>query len=156
MHRISLLVPQLTTDNFDHIIVRTYTNGCGLILLNRPARLHALSAEMVLQLCTILDYWEHVQSVRFVVFASTSSNFCAGGDLKEIISSNNAPVLFFRANYTLNYVLLMVVCMESVENCNIFQANNFFSVRSGNGRRSWCIVSLQISNCNGDNPMGHA
>ena len=55
----------------------------GVITLNRPERLNALSAQLIADLNNALDRAEADEEVRVVVLNGAGRAFCAGFDLKE-------------------------------------------------------------------------
>ena len=56
----------------------------GVITLNRPQALNALSAKMVAELVAALDAFEKDEGVRCVVIAGNDRAFSAGADIKEM------------------------------------------------------------------------
>ena len=57
----------------------------GVIYLDRPKQLNALSFEMLKMIKTTLKNWEDDEDIRAVLFDSTIDKaFCAGGDIKEV------------------------------------------------------------------------
>ncbi|MEU0135820.1 enoyl-CoA hydratase/isomerase family protein [Streptomyces sp. NPDC006296] len=83
-------------------------NGLGLIRLDRPKALNALTPAMVDDLTRVLTRWADDDSVHTVVVRSTSARaFCAGGDIRlmrEEIRADRleATMAFFAAEYALN------------------------------------------------------
>lgn len=71
----------------------------GLITLNRPQALNALSGAMILSLHQQMQKWADDQEISLVIIKSSSNRaFCAGGDLKEVYhygTTNNADGLMF-------------------------------------------------------------
>jgi hypothetical protein len=58
-------------------------DGLGLIILNRPKALNALSLEMIRQIAAALQRWENDATIKSVLFTGAGDRaFCAGGDLK--------------------------------------------------------------------------
>lgn len=57
------------------------TDGVGILTLNRPDRLNALSDEMIAGLATTLAEWESDDRVGAIVVTGAGGAFCAGGDL---------------------------------------------------------------------------
>jgi len=82
--------------------------SAGLVTLNRPQALNALTRQMVLGLRAKLEQWRDDPAVtRVIVTASPGRAFCAGGDLREIYDLGRAgrqpeALAFFRAEYGLN------------------------------------------------------
>jgi enoyl-CoA hydratase/carnithine racemase len=91
-------------------ILSTVRDGVGVITLNRPAALNALSYEMVLELTTLLRNWAGDSSVRVVLVRGAGEKaFCAGGDIRSLYQSFNCAGSlhqdFFRAEYRLDYLI---------------------------------------------------
>ncbi len=80
----------------------------GLVTLNRPKALNAITHEMVLALSHQLDLWSQDDRVtRIVVTANGDRAFCAGGDIRalyELGKASNQPeaLRFFHDEYLLN------------------------------------------------------
>ncbi|WP_223634600.1 enoyl-CoA hydratase/isomerase family protein [Corallococcus sp. EGB] len=81
----------------------------GMVTLNRPKALNALSLEMCRVLHPRLDSWAADPSVKAVVIRGAGGRaFCAGGDVRAVASSvaRSDPSLsreFFLAEYALNH-----------------------------------------------------
>jgi len=68
----------------DHIRFSTHDRA-GLVLLDRPRALNALSADMAVALCRQLDLWASDSAVDHVVMAASEPRaFCAGGDVRVL------------------------------------------------------------------------
>ncbi len=85
----------------------------GLITLNRPQALNALTLEMIRQVCGALRQWENTPAVKAVLFTGAGERaFCAGGDVKAFHRAGMAyrrgdisqPVsaMFFAEEYSLD------------------------------------------------------
>ena len=90
----------------DDILIET-KDGLGLVTLNRPGALNALTQEM----CEIYDRqlaaWAGGHAVRAVLLKGAGERaFCAGGDVRAIWESGKAggplTATFFRAEYRMN------------------------------------------------------
>ncbi|NBD10710.1 enoyl-CoA hydratase/isomerase family protein [Corallococcus silvisoli] len=83
----------------------------GVVTLNRPKALNALSLEMCRALHPRLDAWAADPSVKAVVIRGAGGRaFCAGGDVRAVASSVGRTGAeaslareFFRAEYALNH-----------------------------------------------------
>ncbi|RYZ36110.1 MAG: enoyl-CoA hydratase/isomerase family protein [Myxococcaceae bacterium] len=83
----------------------------GLVTLNRPKALNALSLEMCRALHPQLDAWAVDEAVKAVVIRGAGGRaFCAGGDVRAVAGSvgrteSGASLSseFFRAEYALNH-----------------------------------------------------
>ena len=95
--------------------------SAGLITLNRPKALNALSLGMVRELLTVLRAWRDDPAVRVVAIRGTNKvgrpgtpeslfgGFCAGGDIRffheAALSGDAALEDFFTEEYTLNHLI---------------------------------------------------
>jgi enoyl-CoA hydratase len=86
-------------------ILFTLKNGLGLITLNRPQALNALTLEMVRLMDARLKLWAEDDAVRAVVIMGAGDKaFCAGGDVKAVALGDDAlKTAFFREEYILNH-----------------------------------------------------
>lgn len=97
-----------TSSNSSERSVLLETRGNkGIITLNRPKALNAVNMEMAKQMASQLKVWDQDSQIKMVVIKSASEkSFCAGGDIKEIMSSGqDAGKDFFRQEYTLNNLI---------------------------------------------------
>jgi enoyl-CoA hydratase len=82
--------------------------AAGLVTLNRPQTLNAVTHGMLRALRAQLDDWAQDDSVtRVVVRAAGGRAFCAGGDLRALDEQGRAgrqeeALVFFREEYALN------------------------------------------------------
>src|SRR4051795_2841198 len=80
----------------------------GLVTLNRPQALNALTHGMVLELSRALDEWADDPAVtRVVVTGAGERAFCAGGDIRRLYDLGRAgrqdeALGFWREEYALN------------------------------------------------------
>jgi len=88
--------------------------GVGLITLNRPEALNALSLQMVIDLTTVFTDWRDNPAVEVVAIRGSNKRglfgaFCAGGDIRffhdAAIANDPALDRFFTAEYSLNNLL---------------------------------------------------
>lgn len=93
-------------------VIFTENNGVGIITLNRPDRLNALTYSMVQKINTNLNSWESKEQIQCVIIEGAGDrSFCAGGDVvklrKEVMAEGGPPTSlsksFFYDEYTLNY-----------------------------------------------------
>ena len=83
--------------------------AAGLLTLNRPEALNALTLGMVRAIATALDAWEHDAGVtRVVVNGAGARAFCAGGDIRHLYDLARAgraeeALGFWRMEYRLNH-----------------------------------------------------
>jgi enoyl-CoA hydratase len=56
----------------------------GLIMLNRPAALNALNAQIISEIGQVLDGWEADDAIGCIVVTGSDKAFAAGADIKEM------------------------------------------------------------------------
>lgn len=81
--------------------------GLGVITLNRPKALNALTREMCVAMKAKLTEWARDDQVRTVVIRGSGERaFCAGGDIRSLYQAGKAAVpealKFYRDEYRLN------------------------------------------------------
>jgi len=69
---------------YENILTETRGN-VGLITLNRPKALNALSAALVSEMGTALDAYEANANIRCIVITGSEKAFAAGADIKEMV-----------------------------------------------------------------------
>jgi len=79
----------------------------GLITLNRPKSLNALTRGMCVAMKAMLDEWVADERVKTVVICGTGERaFCAGGDIRSLYEAGKSDVSsaldFYRDEYRLN------------------------------------------------------
>ena len=80
----------------------------GVIVLNRPKALNALTLAMVRLISVALDEWERDSAVdRIVLLGAGERAFCAGGDIRRLYDlgragDHDAQLTFWREEYQLN------------------------------------------------------
>lgn len=95
-------------------ILSDIQHGVGLITLNRPRALNALSLGMIRELTQLLLQWRHDDAVQAVAIRGSNKEgvfggFCAGGDIRFFHQAALAgdPSLedFFTEEYALNHLI---------------------------------------------------
>ncbi|HVP83763.1 MAG TPA: enoyl-CoA hydratase/isomerase family protein [Rhizomicrobium sp.] len=84
--------------------------AAGLITLNRPKALNALTHDMCLKLKAQLDQWAKDASIKSVAIRGAGDRaFCAGGDIRALYESGRAKTPyafdFYRDEYILNVAI---------------------------------------------------
>jgi len=85
--------------------------SAGLVTLDRPKALNALTAEMVTDLRQILLGWRDDPAISHVVIASSAPRaFCAGGDIRQaretiLTSGFDEADAFFRGEYLVDLAI---------------------------------------------------
>jgi enoyl-CoA hydratase len=88
--------------------VRALRHGStGVITLDRPAKINALTPAMVRYIATLLDEWEHDADLHLIVIDGAGTRgFCAGGDITYVRDSAGAgdglAQTFWAEEYRLN------------------------------------------------------
>jgi len=77
--------------SYENILVETRGN-VGLITLNRPKALNALSEGLVRDLGAALDIFEADANIRAVVLTGSEKAFAAGADIKEMVAMDYMDV----------------------------------------------------------------
>ena len=96
----------MTSDNSDILFARR--GAAGVVTLNRPKALNAVTHEMVRALHRQLDAWADDAAItRVIVTAAGERAFSAGGDIRALYDLGRAgkqeeALTFFREEYTLN------------------------------------------------------
>lgn len=88
----------------------TVQGGLGIITLNRPQALNALSHDMIVAIAEQLASWEHDPAVHLIVLRGAGEKaFCAGGDIRAMYESHHDGSRgyhqFFIDEYRLDYAL---------------------------------------------------
>ncbi len=71
----------------------------GIVRLNRPKALNALSDTMMSEMMAALAAWEMDREITGVIVTGSGTAFCAGGDVKGTASSQMAPFDRYRYRY---------------------------------------------------------
>jgi enoyl-CoA hydratase/carnithine racemase len=94
--------------NADSPVLVERRGRLGILILNRPRAINALTLEMVELIAAALDAWEHDDSVATVLVKGAGERgLCAGGDIVALYAAAVAgdttlPAAFWRAEYRLN------------------------------------------------------
>ena len=92
---------------YDTVIAETREN-VGIITLNRPKALNAISTQLVNELSQCLDLFENNRNIGAIVLTGSEKAFAAGADIKEMESKN----------WPNTYVEDFITCgWERVANC---------------------------------------
>ncbi|MGX5679833.1 enoyl-CoA hydratase/isomerase family protein [Schumannella luteola] len=95
-------------ENVNGASVRFEVDGAlGIVTLDRPRALNALTHDMVRSIAAQLDEWEADADVRRVLLEGAGERaFCAGGDVvalrEDALAGGTAALDFWRDEYTLN------------------------------------------------------
>ncbi|XP_022708830.1 3-hydroxyisobutyryl-CoA hydrolase, mitochondrial-like [Varroa jacobsoni] len=78
----------------------------GVITMNRPNALNALSLSMIRVMEPVVRKWHNDNLADLVVLrACEGKAFCAGGDVKAVAANKENNDIFFREEYVLDYLL---------------------------------------------------
>lgn len=67
-------------------------DGLATLTLNRPDKLNAICPELITELLDAIADIEADEEVRAVLLTGSGRAFCAGGDLRELLSQSDNPV----------------------------------------------------------------
>lgn len=65
-------------------IIYEKSDGIGIITLNRPKSMNAISERLIKELNMVIDEIERDEEVRTVIFTGSEKVFAAGADIKEV------------------------------------------------------------------------
>jgi len=89
----------------DDVLFET-RGAAGLITLNRPKALNALTHDMCVAMKAQLDEWAHDAAVKTVIIQSAGERaFCAGGDIRSLYESGKAGTSYALDFYHDEYIL---------------------------------------------------
>jgi enoyl-CoA hydratase/carnithine racemase len=88
-------------------------NRVGIVTLNRPRALNALSHEMIVRLTQVFEFCRNEDAVAAIVLRGAGEKaFCAGGDVRAIYDSVRSEAVtesmwlqFFIDEYRLDYAI---------------------------------------------------
>src|ERR1051325_1699465 len=94
-------------DDMNEDVLFEQRGAAGLITLNRPKALNALTRDMCLRMKAQLENWAKDSSIKTVAIRGAGERaFCAGGDIRALYDSgkNNTSYAldFYRDEYRLN------------------------------------------------------
>ncbi|MBY0297819.1 MAG: enoyl-CoA hydratase/isomerase family protein [Methylobacterium sp.] len=97
-------------DEADDEILCERRGAAGLVTLNRPQALNALTLGMVARLRQALDAWAQEPGIACIVLRAAGRAFCAGGDIRRLHDDarggrGEAVDAFWRAEYALNALI---------------------------------------------------
>ncbi len=93
-----------TTDN--HLLIE-HKNALGIIILNRPASLNALSLEMINAIRQQVEDWQGDVNVQAILIKSNSPKaFCAGGDIRYLYESYKSGSEEYKDYFIAEYEML--------------------------------------------------
>ncbi|ORY02919.1 ClpP/crotonase-like domain-containing protein [Clohesyomyces aquaticus] len=70
--------------SYEHLLVSSPKPGVGLVQLNRPKALNALSTPLILELNSALRGFQADSSIGAIVLTGSNKAFAAGADIKEM------------------------------------------------------------------------
>lgn len=93
----------------DEDVIMTRLDDKGVLTMNRPKVLNALSISMIRKMTAQIKKWEEESSVSMIIIKGTGGkSFCCGGDLREVTDAgrtlSSLSVQYFFEEYTLDYL----------------------------------------------------
>lgn len=83
--------------------------GVGLLTLNRPRALNALTLDMLKSMTETLTRWEKEEEVKLIIVVGEGERaFCSGGDVKSIAAARDQPAVqreFLQWEYRLDLLI---------------------------------------------------
>ncbi|MHB1204754.1 MAG: enoyl-CoA hydratase [Rhodospirillaceae bacterium] len=83
---------------YENVLVETH-GAVGLIRLNRPKALNALSSPLMKDLADAVDAFEFDTAIRVIVITGSEKAFAAGADIKEMVTRDHIDT------YIPNYIV---------------------------------------------------
>ena len=78
---------------FQYILSETPASGVGLVRINRPDALNALNSQVVDEIFTALETFDHDASIGCMVLTGSERAFAAGADIKEMEGRDTVGML---------------------------------------------------------------
>jgi len=97
-----------TVSSTESTLAATREGAVGLLLMNRPRALNALTPEMIEGFARAIAAWREDSSLRLVLLEGAGGRaFCAGGDVRQVRQqvldgAHEAVEAFFAAEYAVN------------------------------------------------------
>lgn len=73
------------------VLLAQVENKVATLTLNRPDKLNALSRELLVQACELLQTWSRDPQVGAIVLTGAGRAFCAGGDVSQMARADAPP-----------------------------------------------------------------
>src|SRR5260221_14213961 len=83
----------MSAKTYENILVDTPQDGVGLVRLNRPKALNALSRALMTELVEVLEAHDLDDSIRCHVITGDDRAFAAGADIKEMAEASPVEML---------------------------------------------------------------
>jgi enoyl-CoA hydratase/carnithine racemase len=105
-------MPSLKNDG-EQDVLSEIDGYAGVIILNRPKALNALSLSMIREITRLLIQWKDDPEIRIIIIKSSSDKaFCAGGDVRSVYDARlkgdeDYMVAIFQEEYLLNFMIHM-------------------------------------------------
>ena len=77
-------------------VIVSRENSTGIIKLNRPGALNALSSELVAEVTRALEEFDRDNSINVIILTGGEKAFAAGADLKEMSEATTADLIISR------------------------------------------------------------
>jgi enoyl-CoA hydratase len=79
--------------SYENILVERYESTVGIVKLNRPSALNALSGALLKELLQALDDFESDSDIRAIIVTGGDKIFSAGADIKEMMNMSSIDAL---------------------------------------------------------------
>jgi 2-(1,2-epoxy-1,2-dihydrophenyl)acetyl-CoA isomerase len=128
---------------YDNIIV-TNEDGITTITLNRPQKLNALDANILLELVQAIDDAREDDDSKVMILTGAGEGFCSGADLTSPDSGVNTKLPGVNRRHRLEPFILFGAVMKRLKNFHkpIIAAVN--GIASGGGLALPCLADIRI------------
>src|SRR5258708_39782817 len=83
----------MSAKSYENVLVDAPQDGVGLVRLNRPKALNALSKALMLELVEVLEAHDLDDTIRCHVITGDERAFAAGADIKEMAEASPVEML---------------------------------------------------------------
>jgi enoyl-CoA hydratase len=80
-------------EKYENVLVEKYENRVGIVKLNRPNSLNALSLSLMKDLLQAINEFESDESIGSIIVTGGEKIFSAGADIKEMMNINSIDAL---------------------------------------------------------------
>ena len=123
--------------SYQNIIVETH-GAVGLITLDRPDALNALSSPLQAELTAALDDYEADEAIGAIVITGSKKAFAAGADIAEFASER------FDRDSARTYGGIMAAALEAIQNCRHPVLAMIHGACVGGGLELACCCDMRI------------
>jgi len=125
-------------------IIVTYEDGISTITLNRPEKLNALDANILMELAQAIDDAREDDDSKVMIITGAEGGFCSGADLTSSDSGINTKLPGVNRQHRIEPFILFGTVMKRLRNFHkpIIAAVN--GIASGGGLAIVCLADIRI------------